>query len=245
MFITVEGIEGVGKSTQLKTIAQALEQAAIPYIVTREPGGTPLGEGIRALFLEFKSEQPVPLAELLLIFAARAQHVARIIQPALEQNYWVLCDRFSDSTYAYQGGGRGLNKQLIQEMEGLVLGDFKPDHTLIFDAPVALGLERVQSRILHARLKAHNAYANIEKDRIESEKIVFFEAVRAAYQLLALQHPTRCTLIDASLDLATVHRSVLATINPWIAAWLHSHRNHPNQTHKQNIVLDQHQTERP
>lgn len=190
LFITVEGGEGVGKSTNIDFISTQLRQSGVDLLVTREPGGTALGESLRGLLLEVRDEPVTAMAELLLIFAARAQHLAEVIEPALEKGRWVLCDRFTDATYAYQSGGRGLDPAHIRTLEGLVQDGLRPDCTLLLDAPVGVGMERARGRG--------------ELDRFEREEVEFFERVRATYQQLAAESSGRYRLIDASLALADV-----------------------------------------
>ena len=149
-FITFEGGEGVGKTTQIQIARDTLERAGIEVVVTREPGGTPMAEAIRELLLAPRDEPVHQLTELLLMFAARAQHVHGKIIPALEAGQWVLCDRFTDATYAYQGGGRGVPRQRIELLEQLVQGDMRPDHVILLDAPVATGLLPAHPRLLSA-----------------------------------------------------------------------------------------------
>jgi len=185
-FITIEGIEGVGKSTQIARLAAALEQRGIQPILSREPGGTPMAEQIRALVLQAREEPLPPTAELLLMFAARAVHLHNLIEPNLASGRWVLCDRFTDATFAYQGGGRGLDANTIGQLESLVQGARRPDLTFLLDAPVELGLTRVRQR------------SGSSPDRFESEKAAFFERVRAAYLTRAAAEPARIAVIDAS-----------------------------------------------
>ncbi|MFZ5604666.1 MAG: dTMP kinase, partial [Pseudomonadota bacterium] len=166
-FLTVEGTEGVGKTTNIAFIKSWLERNGIEYVATREPGGTPLAEEVRALLLAPRAEKVHENAELLLVFAARAQHLAQVIEPALAQGKWVLCDRFTDATYAYQGGGRQMEKSTIATLESLVQKSLRPDAVILLDIPVQLGLERARGRG--------------ELDRFEQEDIAFFERVRAAY----------------------------------------------------------------
>lgn len=196
MFITFEGIEGVGKSTHLNFIADLLSNKQIPYIKTREPGGTEMGEEIRDILLKHRHESVSSLAELLLMFAARAQHVATVIKPALERKQWVLCDRFTDATYAYQGGGRGVPFDTIELLEKLVLGNFHPELTLIFDAPPEIGLQRVKGRASHP-------------DRFEKENLAFFEKVRQTYLARAKTDPKRYRIIDASQSLETIQNALI------------------------------------
>lgn len=194
-FITLEGGEGVGKTTNLLFIKDYLEQHHIPVVVTREPGGTRLAEKIRALLLDKDSEAISEHAELLLMFAARAQHIKHVIEPALTRGSWVLCDRFTDATYAYQGGGRNMKISTIECLENLVQGSLRPDLTLLLDAPVEIGMERVRERGM--------------LDRFEIEKISFFEQVRRAYLLQAELHPERVKLIKANQPLSDVQRAIV------------------------------------
>jgi dTMP kinase len=193
-FLTLEGTEGVGKSTNLAFVRDWLQARNIEVIVTREPGGTPLAEQIRELLLAKRDEPVDQTAELLLVFAARAQHIAQVIKPALARGAWVLSDRFTDATFAYQGGGRGLDKNIIQQLEVMVQGDLRPDLTLILDIDVKLGLTRASQRG--------------ELDRFESETLDFFERVRAAYRERAIANPTRYTIVDAGQTLEKVQQDI-------------------------------------
>lgn len=190
LFITLEGPEGAGKSTNREYLAQRLREHGLDVVLTREPGGTPLAERIRELLLTPADEPMNSDTELLLVFAARAQHLAQVIRPALARGAVVLCDRFTDATYAYQGGGRGLAFQRIEQLEQFVQGEMRPDLTLIFDLPVAIGLSRAAAR---GRL-----------DRFEQEGLEFFEAVRNAYLERARQKPQRYRVIDAGQSLTSV-----------------------------------------
>jgi len=189
-FITVEGTEGVGKSTNLAFIREWLEGRGHRVLVTREPGGTPLAEEVRALLLSPREEPVAASAELLLVFAARAQHLEAVIKPALAEGTWVLCDRFTDSTYAYQGGGRGFDRAAIAQLETLVQGDLRPDLTVLLDIDVAQGLSR--------------AGARSAPDRFEREAVAFFERVRAVYLDLARRAPNRYAVVDAGQPLSQV-----------------------------------------
>ena len=193
-FITLEGIEGVGKTTNREYIQRQLEQTATPCVVTREPGGTPLGEALREMLLQHKHEGMSPDAELLMMFAARAEHLNKVILPALEAGSNVLCDRFTEATYAYQGGGRGINAQKIAELETWVQGELRPDLTIILDAPVATGRERAGQRSA--------------PDRIEKEQNDFFERVRARYLELADHYPERIAVVDAGVTLEKVQDQI-------------------------------------
>lgn len=201
-FITLEGGEGVGKSTNLEAAAATLRQAGHDVLVTREPGGTPLAEEIRNLLLGVREEAMSDLTELLLVFAARAQHLQQRIIPALEAGRWVLCDRFTDATYAYQGGGRGLDINLISRLEDMVQGPLRPDLTLYLDVPVAIAAARIADR---------------EHDRFERERERFYENVRSAYLELA-QREERICLIDASQPLEVVQRAVAAALTDYLGS---------------------------
>lgn len=196
-FITLEGGEGAGKSTNLEYVRRHLEQAGCDVMVTREPGGTALGERIRTLLLDPDSEIHAD-TELLLMFAARAQHLQEKVFPALERGMWVLCDRFTDATYAYQGGGRGLDEGRIEVLEQWVQSEFKPDMTLLFDIPVEAGLERAGRRG--------------QLDRFEQERETFFNSVRQTYLDRASYDPVRFRVIDASQELAAVQLQLDAII---------------------------------
>ncbi|MFM7119188.1 MAG: dTMP kinase [Gammaproteobacteria bacterium] len=199
-FITLEGGEGAGKSTNVRFVETCLRQAGLSVVVTREPGGTPLAEEIRALLLAVREERVSGLAELLLMFAARAQHLATLIEPALARGDWVLCDRFTDATYAYQGGGRGLDVAAIVTLEHLVHGHLQPDLTLYLDLDPALAAARLSTRVL---------------DRFEQEQSAFFERVRAAY-LARAAGSARIRVIDAAQSLEAVQDDVRAVINAFI-----------------------------
>jgi dTMP kinase len=199
--VTIEGGEGVGKSTLARALAAALAARGIDAAVTREPGGTPLAESIRELLLAPRAEVLPPVAELLLMFAARAAHLNNLIEPALAAGRWVLCDRFTDATYAYQGSGRGLDVAAIAALERLVQGTRRPDLTLLLDAPVAVGAARVANRRSPSGL-----------DRFELERTEFFERVRAAYLARAAQEPERFVVIDASGPIAEVGAAALAAV---------------------------------
>ncbi len=202
-FLTIEGTEGVGKSTNLSFIASWLEARGLDVVITREPGGTPLAEEIRELLLAKRDEAVDATAELLLIFAARAQHLAQVIKPALARGAWVLSDRFTDATYAYQGAGRGLSKATIAVLEELVQAELQPDLTFILDIDVKLGLTRAAERA--------------ELDRFECEALPFFEKVRAEYLARAHATPARYQVIDAGQGLAIVQQSINDALLAWTA----------------------------
>lgn len=193
-FITVEGTEGVGKSTNIAYLCSLLERQGIEVVLTREPGGTPLAEELRELLLSPREEKVSQDTELLLMFAARAQHIENVIRPALERGVWVISDRFTDATFAYQGGGRGVDQAHIAILEKLVQHGLHPDLTLLLDLPVEIGLKRASERSA--------------PDRFEQEKIVFFEKVRAAYLSRAGAEPERFAVIDAALSIAEVQSQI-------------------------------------
>lgn len=207
-FITLEGGEGAGKSTQLNLICELIRAAGFDVVATREPGGTPRAEQIRSLLLEKTTEPMPPACELLLMFAARANHVENLIKPALARGAWVVCDRFTDASYAYQGGGRGMPLEDIRALESIVHAGLKPDLTLLLDTPVAIGLSRAQQR---------NVSQQSEADRFESEQAAFFERVRNAYLDIAKREPQRVRLIDASRPIEQVSADVRATLQQFIA----------------------------
>ena len=193
-FITLEGTEGAGKSTNLSSIEKVLNDFDISYIVTREPGGTAVGEELRSVLLKNESINISGQTELLLMFASRMQHINDVIKPALKLNKWVICDRFTDASYAYQGYGRQLNLSFISSLENLVHPDLQPDLTLILDVPVNIAMGRVHNR------------GNL--DRFEKEDVAFFNRVRAGYKEIAKNNIDRCREIDASKDLAEVQALV-------------------------------------
>lgn len=200
-FITLEGTEGVGKSTNLEFVCETVRAAGIDVVRTREPGGTPLAEEIRTLLLKVRDEPVANLAELLLVFAARSQHLARTIEPALEAGSWVVSDRFTDATYAYQGGGRGVSDATIAALEKLVHGHLQPDLTLYLDAPFDVVEARISGRT---------------RDRFERERQAFFERVRDNYLARGESH-TRFIAIDAARSLGRVQADIAKALSPLLA----------------------------
>jgi dTMP kinase len=197
-FITVEGIEGVGKSTNIAAVVECIRSAGHEVLTTREPGGTPFAEDIRDILMN-RGDEPVPeIAELLLMFAARSFNVSNVIVPALEAGTWVVCDRFTDSTRAYQGGGRGIPIETIDRIANWVHGDTWPDLTILLDAPVDVGMARAGSRS--------------EPDRFEQEQHEFFERVRACYLRLAEAEQERFVVIDTTRPIARVSAEVVAVV---------------------------------
>jgi dTMP kinase len=198
-FITLEGIEGAGKSTAAAFVVATLRAAGLPVLATREPGGTALAERIRQIVLERGTESVTPVTETLLMFAARALHLSNLIRPALARGEWVVCDRFTDATHAYQGSARGVNGTLIEQLAQAVHPDLQPDCTLLLDLPVPVGLARARAR----------AGAT---DRFEAETVAFFEKVRAGYLEIAKRAPARVRLIDAAAPLAQVERQLAGVL---------------------------------
>lgn len=203
-FITLEGSEGVGKSTNMAVIKNWLQENNIDYVATREPGGTPLAEEIRQLLLSPREERVDATAELLLVFAARAQHINTFIKPHLERGTWVLSDRFTDATFAYQGYGRGLHLSLIEQLEQTVQQGLQPDLTVYLDVDVKVGLERARARG--------------ELDRFEQEAIEFFERVRQGYLARVNQNPARFAVVDAGQVIEKVGLDVQAQLTKHLSA---------------------------
>ncbi|TVP82392.1 dTMP kinase [Thioalkalivibrio sp.] len=200
-FITFEGIEGAGKSTQLERLHRRLRDEDTRVVLTREPGGTALGERLRGLLLDPEVGAMAAETELLLIFAARAQHLREVIEPALAQGAWVLCDRFTDASFAYQGAGRGLGAERVAVLETWLQGDFRPDLVLLFDVSPQVGLERALTRG--------------KRDRIESEDMAFFERARSAYLQRARADAGRYRVIDGAAELETVGAQVDRVWDTW------------------------------
>jgi dTMP kinase len=200
-FVTVEGIEGAGKSTQLKRLCSRLQAQGTEVLVTREPGGTPLGERIRGLLLDPEVGTMAAETELLLIFAARAEHLRTVIEPALARGTWVLCDRFTDASFAYQGAGRRLGADRVAVLETWLQGDLRPDLVLLFDVPAGVGLERALTRG--------------KRDRIEGEDLAFFERARAAYLDRARNDPQRYRVIDGAQALGVVGAELDRVWDEW------------------------------
>ncbi|GAA0399118.1 dTMP kinase [Cocleimonas flava] len=194
LFISFEGVEGAGKTTNIEYIAEKIEASGQEILLTREPGGTDLGEAIRELLISKEFPEMHSTTELLLMFAARAEHLHRKIIPSLEQGRWVLCDRFTDATYAYQGAGRDIDLQNIQTLENLVQGTLRPDYTFLFDIDADIGLARAKNRG--------------ETDRFEQQHLDFFNRVRSAYLKMAEENPQRYRIVNAQYDLQTVQKQI-------------------------------------
>lgn len=200
-FISFEGIEGVGKTTNIQWAESYLKARGIQVLRTREPGGTEVAELLRAILLTPRDEKIVPKTELLLLYAGRVQHIVEVIEPALKEGTWVLCDRFSDATFAYQGGGRQVPLSDIEVIHDWALKGFKPDHTILLDGSVALSRDRLQNR---------------NKDRIENEKEAFFERVRHLYLQLAKKEPERFLVLEASQPLESVQAEIGRHLDEWL-----------------------------
>jgi dTMP kinase len=203
-FISLEGIEGVGKSTNLAFTADAVRRAGHEVVTTREPGGTQLGERVRDWILNGDHGKLSPETEALLMFAARARHLEEVIRPALAAGRWVVCDRFTDATFAYQGGGRGASRTLLEALEAEIQKGLRPDLTLLLDAPLDVGASRISSRT---------------PDHFEREQRPFFERVRSAYLSLAAQHPERVKIVDAAQPLPQVQSQIAAEIAELVRRW--------------------------
>ena len=216
-FITFEGLDGTGKSTQMRRLASALRAAGHKVIETREPGGTASGEKMRRVLLDSATENLSPLAEMALMFAARAQHIAEVIQPALDHGYIVLCDRFTDSTEAYQGSGRKLGSDVVLKLHHILCGDLQPDLTLLLDSDPAMSLGR--ARLRNQRTSSASAAANRnarksvgDENRFEQESRVFFSRVREGYRAIAAREPRRVVAVDASGTPAQTHRRIMEVV---------------------------------
>ena len=201
-FITIEGQDGAGKSTNVAVIEEFLTSKGIDFVRSREPGGTPFGETLREVLLNSGDDKIGDKAELLLVFAARAQHIEQVIEPALAQGQWVLCDRFTDATYAYQGYGRGLDLSFVELLEASVQGSLRPDLTILLDLPVEVGESRAGQRS--------------SPDRFEAQKQTFKQQVRDGYLQLATQQPNRIKVIDASVDIASVAKSIKSVLETFV-----------------------------
>jgi dTMP kinase len=207
-FLTIEGIEGVGKTTQVARLSKALTARGIAHVLTREPGGTPLAESIRDIVLTVRDEALPATAELLLMFAARAVHLTNHVEPHLRAGRWVVCDRFTDATYAYQGGGRRVNAEHIRQLETMVQGARRPDLTVLLDAPVEQAL-----------LRARQRNPGVVSDRFESERAEFFERVREVYLARAAAEPKRIASVDAGQSADAVAARILELLEErsWIS----------------------------
>jgi dTMP kinase len=210
-FITFEGLDGCGKSTQLAKLAAVLQAEGLPVVVTREPGGTPTGEKIRQLLLDTKTSSLAPYAEMALMFAARAQHIAEVIQPALAEGQIVLCDRFTDSTEAYQGGGRKLGSEAVLALHRILCGGLQPELTILMDSDVAASLDRARRR--NQSHSAKNGRGKSNENRFEQESRAFFGRVRSAYLAIAKREPQRVVVVDARGTPDETHRQIVDIVH--------------------------------
>ncbi|MGA8152239.1 MAG: dTMP kinase [Terriglobales bacterium] len=209
-FITFEGLDGCGKSTQLKKLSAILSAEGLPVTVTREPGGTPTGDKIRQLLLDTNTSSLAPLAELALMFASRAQHIEEVIQPALAQGRIVLCDRFTDSSEAYQGGGRKLGSEPILELHQILCGGLQPDLTILMDSEVAASVERARRR--NKARTGGSRRVESDENRFEQESRAFFGRVRHAYLAIAAREPQRVVAVDARGTPQETHRQIVSVV---------------------------------
>lgn len=209
-FITFEGLDGCGKSTQLAKLAAALRAQGLPVVVTREPGGTPTGEQIRQLLLDTKTSSLAPPAELALMFAARAQHIAEVIHPGLAEGQIVLCDRFTDSTEAYQGGGRKLGSEAVLALHRILCGGLQPELTILMDSDVAASVDRARRR--NRSHSAKNGKGKSDENRFEQESRAFFGRVRSTYLVIAKREPQRVIVVDARGTPDETHRQIVEIV---------------------------------
>jgi dTMP kinase len=209
-FITFEGLDGCGKSTQLEKLAAVLRAQNLSVVVTREPGGTSTGEKIRRLLLDTNTSALAPLAELALMFASRAQHIIEVIQPALAEGRIVLCDRFTDSTEAYQGGGRKLGSEAVLALHRILCGNLKPELTILMDSDVAVSVDRARRR--NKTRAGKNSRAKSDENRFEQESRAFFGRVRSAYLAIATREPQRMVVVDARGTPEQTHRQIVEVV---------------------------------
>jgi dTMP kinase len=209
-FITFEGLDGCGKSTQLEKLAAVLRAQSMPVVVTREPGGTPTGDKIRQLLLDTNTSSLAPLAELALMFASRAQHIAEVVEPALAAGRIVLCDRFTDSTEAYQGGGRKLGQEPVLALHRILCGSLWPEVTILMDSDVANSVDRARRR--NKTLAGKNNRTKVDENRFEQESRAFFGRVRNAYLAIAAREPERVVVVDARGTPEETHRRIVQIV---------------------------------
>jgi len=209
-FITFEGLDGCGKSTQLKKLAAILSAEGVPVVVTREPGGTPTGEKIRQLLLDTNTSSLAPMAELALMFSARTQHIAEVIEPALAKGQVVLCDRFTDSTEAYQGGGRKLGSEIVLALHRVLCGSLQPDLTILMDSDVAASVDRARRRNKAQTSKDDSGAGN--ENRFEQESRAFFGRVRSTYLAIAGREPQRVVIVDARGTPEETHKRIVGIV---------------------------------
>lgn len=209
MFISFEGIEGCGKTTQVELLAEFLSKRGIPYLVTREPGGTQLGKLIRQILLDPAHSEMEPLTELFLYAADRAQHIAQVIRPTLKASRWLICDRFGDATTVYQGYGRDQDLAFIQQLNEMATQGLWPNLSLLLDCPVEIGLDRARQRIMETDVEGR-------EDRFEQQGIAFHQKVREGYLELAAQNPERFRVLDGTLPQEQLHQEIIALLEPYL-----------------------------
>ena len=217
-FVTFEGLDGSGKTTQIRRLSTWLEQQGIEFVVTRQPGGTETGDRIRQLLLDSKTAGLAPRAELAMMFADRAQAIQEIIEPALAAGKVVLCDRFTDSTEAYQGGGRELGSEIVLELHRLICGNLHPDLTILLLPGLKASLRRARRR------NSHQAKTGADESRFEREKDAFFERVYEKYREIALREPLRVVVIDGDLGIEAVHERVITAVSARLETWQAPHK---------------------
>ena len=209
MFISFEGIEGCGKTTQVELLTKFLSERGVPYVVTREPGGTRLGILIRQMLLDPAHTEMEPLTELFLYAADRAQHIAQVIRPALESHQWLICDRFADATTVYQGYGRDQDLAFIQQLNEMATQGIWPRLSLLLDCPVEIGLDRARQRIMETAQEGR-------EDRFEQQELAFHQKVREGYLKIASQNPLRFRVLDATLERKQLHQEIIALLQPYL-----------------------------
>ncbi len=219
LFVTFEGLDGSGKTTQIRKLSAWLEQQGVECVVTRQPGGTETGDRIRKLLLDSKSAGLAPRAELAMMFADRAQAIAEVLEPALRAGKVVVCDRFTDSTEAYQGGGRELGSDVVLELHRLICGEIMPDVTLLLLPDLSASLKRARRRN-----DRHTTKTGTDESRFEREQDAFFERVYAKYEEIAAREPLRVVAIDGNLDIDAVHERVITAVSARLEAWQAQHR---------------------
>jgi dTMP kinase len=234
-FITFEGLDGCGKSTQLKKLAEVLSAQGVSVVTTREPGGTPTGEKIRQLLLDTKTSSLAPLAELTLMFAARAQHIAEVIQPALAEGRVVLCDRFTDSTEAYQGGGRKLGSEVVLALHRLLCDGLQPDLTILMDSDVAASVDRARRR--NKSQAGKDDRTKSDENRFEQESRAFFGRVRSAYLAIAAREPQRMIVVDARGTPEETHRQIVDVVRRRLKLTANSSAQHSAASYQHHSRL--------
>jgi len=242
-FITFEGLDGCGKSTQMAKLAAVLTAQGLPVVVTREPGGTPTGEKIRQLLLDTNTSSLAPLAELALMFAARTQHIAEVIQPALAEGRIVLCDRFTDSTEAYQGGGRKLGSEVVLALHRILCGSLQPDLTILMDSDVAMSVDRARRR--NKTQVGKNSRGKSDENRFEQESGAFFGLVRSAYLAIAAREPQRVVVVDARGTPSETHLKIVEVVRRKLKLVSAASTQHSAISSQHSALSNQHRSRLP